>query len=311
MGTKMPLLEIVPTVQAAQARRPLQGSGRSPDPGLCRYFDETAPYWDQIYMGCKFVNWHVAHRKELVMGAVARLSKGNSLKVLDLGSGTGRLTRDLLKMGHTVAALDCSEKMIRTLLVNRASGESGSFLGAAMASVGETCFRSAVFDLIICVGVIQYQRRPDAVFEEISRQLRPGGYCIFTLPNQLSLHHLLDPWCIARFVRRIAASARKASDSLRECYRAALDRAAYTADIYERRYFRAEIASLVRPGGFEIKELNGFGYGPLTFVNRSLLPNYLSILISKALTKASGHPALSWLSMFANRWVIVLQKPAM
>jgi 2-polyprenyl-3-methyl-5-hydroxy-6-metoxy-1,4-benzoquinol methylase len=309
MGTEMPLLEIVPTVPAEGASRPLQTSARSTDPGLCRYFDETAPYWDQIYTGRKFINWHLAQRKELVIRAVTRLSQGESLKVLDLGSGTGCLTRDLLNMGHSVAAIDCSEKMIRTLLLKRTSSESGFFFGAALASVGETCFRSAVFDIIICIGVIQYQQRSDAVFEEISRLLRPGGHCIFTIPNQLSFHHLLDPWCIARFISRFAASARRASGSLRECCRAALDRAANTNDLYERRYFRAEIASLVRPGGFEIKKLNGFGYGPLTFVNRSVLPDRLSILISKALTKASGNPTLSWLSGFANRWVVVLQKP--
>jgi 2-polyprenyl-3-methyl-5-hydroxy-6-metoxy-1,4-benzoquinol methylase len=276
---------------------------------VSRYFDETALYWDQIYTGHKFVNWHLAHRRQLVTDAVRRLSQGRSLKILDLGSGTGVLTRDLLRMGHSVAALDCSATMVRTLLRNLQGLAAGRFLGATLGSAGEVCFQNGAFDLIICIGVIQYQPHPENIFDEIARLLKPGGACVFTVPNQLSLHHLLDPWCFLRYLYRLAAGERRNARVRPGSCHAAVDQSASSQDIYEKRYFRWEIPALVRNQPLAIRETIGFGYGPLTFVNKSFFPDRFSIALSQALARLSHLGALSGLSVLANRWVVVLEKP--
>ena len=280
----------------------------SVDPGVRKYFEQTVEYWDQIYTGHRFINWQLARRRQLVIDAVRRQSNGLPLKVLDLGCGSGVLTRDLLKMGHSVTALDCSENMIRTLMHYQSGRSEPGFLGTAIGSAGEVCLKSGAFDLILCVGVIQYQRDPQIVLKEICRLLKPGGACVFTLPNQLSLHHLLDPWCFARYIYRLAIERCRNRESWRGSCRAALVSAAYTDDVYEKRYFRRDIPALVK--GLIMRETISFGYGPLTIANKPLLPDRISIALSTAFTKLSRLQPLSWLSTFANRWVVVLEKPA-
>jgi 2-polyprenyl-3-methyl-5-hydroxy-6-metoxy-1,4-benzoquinol methylase len=243
------------------------------------------------------------------MEAVRRISNGRSLNVLDLGSGSGVLTRDLLQMGHSVVALDLSENMIRTLSRSIPANASGRFVGATIGSANTVCFRKEAFDVVLCVGVIQYQLHPETVFDEISRLLRPGGSCVFTVPNQLSLHHLLDPWCSVRYIYRVAARQCAKAGLWLDSSELALKRSTYTTDIYERRYFRREIPSLFEKQPLMIRKTIGFGYGPLTLSNKPVLPERLSIALSRALTHLSRLRAFSWLSVLVNRWVIVVEKP--
>lgn len=279
----------------------------SGDPGVRKYFEQTVEYWDQIYTGHRFVNWHMAHRRQLVIDAVRCRSNGLPLKVLDLGCGSGVLTRDLVRMGHSVVALDCSENMIRTLMHYQGGRSEPRFLGAAIGSAGEVCLKSGAFDLIVCVGVIQYQRNPRIVFEEICRLLKPGGACVFTLPNQLSLHHLLDPSCFGRYIYRLAVERRRHREPWRGSCGAALGSSAYTDDLYEKRYFRRDIPALVK--GLIMRETISFGYGPFTIANKPMLPDRISIALSMAFNKLSRLRLLSWLSIFANRWAVVVEKP--
>ena len=308
MGSKTAIRQLGPPAKSASSPLPRASDPvRVLDPRLCRYFDQTAEYWDQIYAGRKFINWHLAHRRELVIEAVRRISKECPLTVLDLGSGTGVLTTDLLEMGHSVVALDCSERMLRTLLNRLRARSERRFLGAAIGSAGETCFRSGAFDLIICIGVIQYQRNPKTVFREIFRLLRPGGHCIFTLPNQLSLHHLLDPWCILRSIYRLALFGRSARSGLKP---SAVASDSLADDVYEKRYFQREIPALAKAESLIVRKIIGFGYGPLTVANRAVLPDRASIALSNACTKLLRLRALSGLSALANRWVVVVEKPS-
>lgn len=309
MGSERQLLELAPGVgtDASRPRGP-RAPLHAVDPAVRDYFEQTVEYWDQIYAGSSFINWHLAHRRQLVIEAVQGFSHGLPLRVLDLGCGSGVLTRDLLRMGHSVAALDCSENMLRALLRNLDPSLKPRFLGAAIGSAGDVCLRGETFDVVICVGVIQYQRHPEFVFREIGRLLKPGGICVFTIPNQLSFHHVLDPWCLLRYLYRAVAHRRGKGESLFESFRAAFNRPAYTDRVYEKRYFRRDIPGLVGAEPLIVRDTVSFGYGPFTFWNRSLFPNRFSIVLSKAFTKLAHLPVFSSLSVFANRWVIVLER---
>ena len=306
MGTKT-ISELKPGTPAGSSTEP-SAAVCPVDPALSRYFDETVEYWDQIYTGQKFVNWHLAERKELVIDAVRRLSLGRSLKVLDLGSGSGVLTRDLLKMGHSVVALDCSEKMVRTLKQSLQGHPKFRLIGAVVGSAGQVGFRSGTFDLILCIGVIQYERQPELIFNEVSRLLKPGAACVFSVPNQLSLHHLLDPWCLARYFYRVIVLHFRHGASWSKSCRSAVDRPSRPDEIYEKRYLAREILALVKTQPLIIRKAIGFGYGPLTVFNKPVLPDKASIALSKALTKLLRLRALSGWSILANRWVVIAEK---
>jgi ubiquinone/menaquinone biosynthesis C-methylase UbiE len=57
-------------------------------------------------------------------------------------------------------------------------------------------FRDNHFDLVTCVGVLQYLEKDMDCLKEISRVSKPGGRIIVTLPNLHRLNTLLDPYYV-------------------------------------------------------------------------------------------------------------------
>lgn len=269
------------------------------------YFDDTVEYWDNIYSGDRFINWHMAERKKLVLDLVQRVGGGRRLTVLDLGCGTGVLTRCLMQMGHSVAALDCSENMIGTVARRLGGPSAGAFIGAVLGFAGTSCFAAARFDLILCIGVIQYQRNPEPVFAEIHRLLKPGGTCIFTLPNLPRLNYLLDPASYVKYACRLVGRLRRGKRPLR----ALLNNAIAGSGTYDKTYFGWEIPALLQNQPLVIKQKIGFGYGPLTLLGKELLPSGVSVALSAAIDRLARLKILSWLPFLANRWAVVIEKP--
>src|SRR6516165_5579456 len=113
------------------------------------------------------------------------------------------MARSILQRGHSVVGLDCSENMLRKMMQSLNGNHTLAFLGAVRGIVADTCFPDGHFDLIVCVGVIQYQLNEELLIKEIGRLLKSGGFCVFSLPNLLTINHLTDPIYVLRALRRI------------------------------------------------------------------------------------------------------------
>jgi len=59
--------------------------------------------------------------------------------------------------------------------------------------------KDAAFDGVLATQVLEHVRRPWVALEEISRCLKPGGWCIVTVPMAWRLHE--EPWDFWRFTR--------------------------------------------------------------------------------------------------------------
>ena len=53
-------------------------------------------------------------------------------------------------------------------------------------------FKSASFDTVVALEVLEHVRNPDACLAEIDRVLRPDGRVLLTVPFVAPLHQL--PW---------------------------------------------------------------------------------------------------------------------
>lgn len=104
-------------------------------------------------------------------------------RVLEVGAGTGKLTRFVLALGATVSVVEPDEAM-RAVLV-RQSPEAIVLSGTA-ESVGAP---DAAFDVVVSSSAWHWFRQPDAT-EEMARVLVDGGR-IFVLWNGISRD---DPW---------------------------------------------------------------------------------------------------------------------
>lgn len=95
--------------------------------------------------------------------------------VLDLGCGAGGVMELL---GAQVKMLAGVDRHWPSLLCNRARAMRRVF-----GDVNALPFRVASFDLVVCSWVIEHIARPDRLFAEVSRVLKPAGHFVFLTPN--------------------------------------------------------------------------------------------------------------------------------
>ncbi len=100
--------------------------------------------------------------------AVRWLTGERPARVLDLGAGTGKLTRSLIAAGHDVVAVDPSEPMLAQL---RAALPD---VDARAGSAERLPLEDATID-VVTAGQAYHWFDPATALPEIARVMRPGG----------------------------------------------------------------------------------------------------------------------------------------
>ncbi len=96
-------------------------------------------------------------------------SAGSQVTVLELGAGTGKLTRLLVEQGHDVHASEPDEAMLE-ILRRDLPGVPTSLTGAESIPLGD-----ASVDVVVAAQCFHWFDA-EAALDEISRVLRPGGH---------------------------------------------------------------------------------------------------------------------------------------
>jgi SAM-dependent methyltransferase len=108
------------------------------------------------------------------------LGTGRKL-VLEIGCGTGLFTKELVKTGHTIVAIDISDALIRKAEKRIASANVHFISGNAY----NTDFPLEHFDFIVGSSSLHHLDVEKAL-KEFFRILKPGGKIFFTEPNMLN-----------------------------------------------------------------------------------------------------------------------------
>ncbi len=98
--------------------------------------------------------------------------------VLEVGSGTGRFSRAIVKAGGRLVACDLGRTLVAD--VTRRCGCRG-VAGDALALP----FSDGVFDLVLSSECIEHTPDPERALREMCRVCRPGGTVCVTTPNRL------------------------------------------------------------------------------------------------------------------------------
>lgn len=102
-------------------------------------------------------------------------AQARDLRTLEVGAGTGRVTRDLLSAGADVFASDLVPEMLL-----RAPTRSVMSGRTCVARAEALPFRGGTFDLVVCALTLGHVADLSAALGSMAGALRPGGTLVLT-----------------------------------------------------------------------------------------------------------------------------------
>jgi SAM-dependent methyltransferase len=127
-----------------------------------------------------------------------RLPRGEGKLLLDVGCSWGRWSIAAARKGYRVVGIDPS--LSAGMAGKRVAKQLDLAIDYICADGRYLPFEDNTFDTIFSYSVIQHFSKVDAVstLQEISRTLKPSGYCLIQMPNRLGMRNLLH-LCKRRF----------------------------------------------------------------------------------------------------------------
>lgn len=179
---------------------------------------------------------------EVVRARSAEL--GRSLKVIDLGGGTGGLAVPLALAGHDITVVDPSPDALASLRRRAAEAQASSRISAVQ---GDADTLSSLVgrdrpDLVLCHGTLEYVDDPERTLAQIAGVLAPSGILSLVVPQRSA----------AILARALAGQFAQA--------RAALDRPDGRwgdGDPVPRRFDRVGVVALVEAAGLTVTGAHG------------------------------------------------------
>ncbi len=120
--------------------------------------------------------FHMMRAKEV--SAIVNNSINNGQSILDVGCGTGLITR--LIHSENVTALDINPWALERAKINT-KGRSVAFV---LGDAEDIPFPANTFDIVVCTEMLEHLVKPDLALQGIHRILKPGGQFIGSVPSK-------------------------------------------------------------------------------------------------------------------------------
>lgn len=128
--------------------------------------------YDDLYRQEETHWWHIAKR-ELMTGLIRRFIKGDRLKFLDVGCGTGKNIEALGQFGR-VWGIDTSSVALKFC-------HKRNLTQVSLATGEKTKFARSTFDAVTLLDVLEHTDDVKTL-REIKRILKPRGHLVLTVP---------------------------------------------------------------------------------------------------------------------------------
>ena len=160
-----------------------QGTGGTSSglPSGARFHEEIAAGWTVGYARGGF-----ARRLHFFRPILTRHVRPDDSWV-DLGCGSGVLTKELLALGASVVAVDGSPRMLSHAREQIGLEYAGrvNWIQSDVQSID--ALKDGAYDGVLCSSVVEYLDRPGALLKEVARILIPGGVLVISLPPTWSV----------------------------------------------------------------------------------------------------------------------------
>ncbi len=128
-------------------------------------------------------------------------------RVLDLGTGSGRLAIELAKARGTsfeITGVDVSENMLELARENAQSSGVGDKIRFVLANADSLPFADGYFDLVISYASLHHWFKPAEVFREAKRVVKKGGVVIIRDNRRIYGNPFWETfiWTLSRFMNR-------------------------------------------------------------------------------------------------------------
>ena len=267
-------------------------------------FSGSKEFWTNIYDTntkaiSKCYSIDMIRRKDAVFHLLSKYTSHPALRILDVGCGPGIFVGEAASRGYNIVGVDITEPMVSG--ARDATNKFGSqIIGYAQGDIENLPFRNNSFDVIFCIGVLSYLAEDAKSINELKRVVKIEGFVIVGLPNWLRLPILFDPYYYLHRVFTYVWKKKLFHDRNQESELIGLKE--------YRRYFAWKLNNLFKNFNLNILEIKTIGFGPMTFWRKEFIPYKQSLKFSQLLEKLSSKPLLYFLKIFANHWVICLQK---
>lgn len=276
------------------------------------YFTQTGDYWRNVYdesrLRNKWASYWMRQRASIVMEFVKACAGSRALTVLDVGCGPGFLLEELAGQGHEAVGVDINPSMVRAARETVGKPARGEVY-YLVSDCERLPFGNDRFDVILCVGVLQYLEKDAACLRELCRVAKPGGRIIITLPSIHRLANFLDPgYVFGRGFRYLLSRRKKkaAADPGSPEYA----KFGLNISFLNRRYRWGQLRPVFRDCGLKEIATAAVAYSPPSVGRKPIISYPLSCRLSARLEKRSRTRGFHWLTALADRWVICLEKPA-
>ena len=177
-------------------------------------------------------------------------------RILDVGCGGGILSEALAASGANVMGIDLAPRVLEVARLHlHESGQHVDYREVSVEALAQGM--PGAFDAITCMEMLEHVPDPGSVIDACAVLLKPGGGLFLSTLNRTPL-----------------------------AFGAAIVGAEYALNLLPRgthhyaQFIRpSELASALRGAGFELEDLSGLGYNPLTrraWIAQSTQINYLA-----------------------------------
>lgn len=131
-------------------------------------------------LGTRYESWIEINT---VMSTLKRLKSDQNNRVLEIGIGTARISREIVRHGHKIIGIDIIPAMLKhssEVLHQQDHGQECDFV---LSSMSHLPFKEGRFDAVICIRTLKYAAHPSKVLQEAHRVLRNRGIFVVEFPN--------------------------------------------------------------------------------------------------------------------------------
>ncbi len=127
----------------------------------------------------------ISREEEIMFDLLAQYTKEENvlpsqLKILDIGCGSGRISKELIKKGYQVVGLDFAEEAVKKAQAQGVNAKRVN-LDEGIPENSET------FDIVWAGDIVEHVFDPIGLLKESARVLKSSGIMLITIPSDVGL----------------------------------------------------------------------------------------------------------------------------